>query len=56
MLIMNVYGGVYADYDVVPCAGFEEALGTPPPPLMLLGLVATVVALVMLLRNEDRAG
>jgi len=33
--------------------GFGNAL---PPPLMLLGLVATVVALVMLLRNEDRAG
>ena len=32
--------------------GFGNAL---PPPLMLLGLVATVVALVMLLRNEDRA-
>jgi hypothetical protein len=33
--------------------GFGNAL---PPVPMLLGLVATVVALVMLLRNEDRAG
>jgi drug/metabolite transporter (DMT)-like permease len=33
--------------------GFGNAL---PPVPMLLGLVATVVALVMLLRNEDRTG
>ncbi|MEK9935184.1 MAG: EamA family transporter, partial [Rhodobiaceae bacterium] len=33
--------------------GFGNAL---PPVPMLLGLVATVVALAMLLRNEDRAG
>ena len=33
--------------------GFGNAL---PPVPMLLGLVATVVALVMLLHNEDRAG
>ena len=33
--------------------GFGNAL---PPLPMLLGLVATVVALLMLLRNEDRAG
>ena len=32
--------------------GFGNAL---PPPLMLLGLAATVVALVMLLRNENAA-
>ncbi len=36
---------------------WEVGFGNALPPLpMLLGLVATVVALVMLLRNEDRAG
>ena len=36
LLIMHVHGGIWADLDVVPCAGLEASLGHPPPPLLLV--------------------